>query len=586
MSNTKKDNYPLWAKNAIWYQIFPDRFAKANPYNLLSAKYIQGTTPFSLNGFPWSLCSWNIDWYEWQDWELQNSKDLKTNILRRRFGGDIMGIISKLDYLKDLGVNALYITPMQFSPSLHKYDGTNFLHIDPFLGDNPTEDLKLIENENFFKTSQNQELAIWTNADRMALELIRIAHQKGFKVIFDGVFNHIGYNSYPFQDVLKNKNKSKFADWFIIDFSKKGEYEDFSYQKFWDCVREMPKLNYKNPDVQNYVLNTLKRWLCPKVDGKFVEGIDGWRIDHAIGVPKKFWQKAKNFVKNLNSEFLFMAELIEPEKIVTEYLNDDCFDSVMNYHFMYAVLNYFSGNRKSFSTKKFANRLNELLKENEINCNLAKLNLIGSHDTERILSYIKNRKLKKFDDEIVFWQNSHALDQGYNINKPGKEDILIFRMIVAFQFCFVGAPMIYYGDELGMWGAGDPDNRKPMIWDEIKFENQIFNAFGKKESKGQSVKADKEIFEFYQKIIAIRKNNKALSLGDFQIIEADDKNKILIFERKFENEKIICIFNRSKEDFLINLKEKFGKDSLLDCFSNKSFTEKCLVNKMDFLILK
>ncbi|MBQ2097696.1 MAG: hypothetical protein II480_05935, partial [Bacteroidales bacterium] len=234
------NDFPQWATEAVWYQIFPDRFCRFDDNKTINAQHLYGTAPWNIKPEkPWEVHPWTSDWYQRQPYEQENRGTLHANMLRRRYCGDIKGIISKLDYLADLGVNALYFTPLQYSPSLHRYDGTNFLHIDPFLGDNPEHDIQQIENEDF----DDFDNATWTAADLAALSLIKEAHKRGMKVIFDGVFNHIGYNSKPFQDVLTNRKESKYADWFHIDWVKSTP-KKLNYDKFWGFVTEMPKLNY------------------------------------------------------------------------------------------------------------------------------------------------------------------------------------------------------------------------------------------------------------------------------------------------------------------------------------------------------
>ncbi len=550
---TTENNYPKWAEKAIWYQIFPERFCRAETPNYITANDLEGTTPWELTAKdPWQLHPWNEDWYKLQPYEKINNKDLKTNILRRRFGGNIQGIINKLDYLTDLGINAIYICPLQYSPSLHKYDGTSFLHIDPFFGNSPLEDKKLIEEENF----DDFENATWTAADMLALEMIEQAHKRGIKIIFDGVYNHIGYNSVPFKDVLKNREKSKYKDWFIIDFEKSTP-QKLVYEKFWGIVTEMPKLNYACNDVKKYVFAALKRWLCPIVNGKTYQGIDGWRIDHAIGVPLSFWKEACKYVKKLKKDALFLAELIEPEEIVLPYLKSDAFDSIMNYPLLFAMCRFFAAEKNSYSANDFNANLEKLQKMFAIKNTMIMQNLLGSHDSERISSYIVNRRLKKFGNNGEYWQKSHAEDKGYSTRKPFERDRQIQKLMIIFQFCYIGAPMIYYGDEAGMWGANDPDCRKPMMWPEIKFEPENHDFNGNQTEKKYIVKFSVEMFNFYKKIIEIRKNTPSLTYGKFRTLYAPDNRRTYIFERKTYKETVICVFNR--ENFIIRTEIPLSK---------------------------
>ncbi|MCQ2974469.1 MAG: glycoside hydrolase family 13 protein [Bacteroidales bacterium] len=576
-----KYQYPEWAENAIWYQIFPERFCRKNNQNPISAEDIEGTTPFLLNrNNPWHLHDWTSDWYVLDNLEKQNNADLKNNILRRRYGGDINGIISKLDYLKDLGVNALYINPLQYSPSLHKYDGTNFLHIDPFFGSDSLNDKLLIENEDF----EDFENTCWTTADKEALLLINQAHKREIKIIFDGVFNHIGYNSKPFQDVLKNREKSKYADWFIIDF-KKSTKSNLYYQKFWGSVKEMPKLNYSSNKVKEYVFATLKRWLKPIVEGKECQGIDGWRIDHAIGVPLTFWKEASKFVKKIKPDSIFIGELIEPEEIIKPYLQNRVFDTIMNYEFLYASCQFFCAEKNYYSSKEFSEKLEKLLKNYPISSNYLMQNILGTHDTERISSYIVNRKLKNYGSIDKYFQNSHASDKNYSTRKPYKKEREIQKMMIIFQFSFVGTPMIYYGDEVGMWGANDPDCRKPMIWAENKYQDEKIIVNGIRSTKYNTVKIDKEIFLLYKQLIEFRKTHKSLTKGDYSVLYSSAENRVFAFSRKYKSEQVIFIFNRENKSFTLSL-NKNTTISMQDFFTRKNYSiNKIKIDPFQVLIL-
>ena len=537
------NNFPQWAAEAVWYQIFPDRFCRLNQDNPITAQDILGTAPWNINAEkPWQIHPWTADWNLRQPYENGNTKDFHTNKLRRRFCGDINGVISKLDYLADLGVNALYFTPLQYSPSLHKYDGTNFLHVDPFFGSNPRADIGQIDDEDF----DDFDNATWTTADRETLRLISEAHKRGMKVMFDGVFNHIGYNSKPFQDVLKNHKESKYADWFHIDWTKTTP-KRLQYEKFWGCVKEMPKLNYGSQEVKRYVFATLKRWLNPIVEGVGYEGIDGWRLDHAIGVPMTFWKSAHEFCKKINKNSLFLAEFIEPDTIIKPYLENGAFDCVMNYGFYFLACEFFTGDGKKMTAKEFDRKIWNQLKLYPLGSNYLAMNLLGTHDTERIASLIVNRKMKEYGSIEKFFQNTHCTDRGYTSRRPDELERQIQRMMIVFEFAMIGAPMVYYGDELGMYGGNDPDCRKPMCWPDMKFddEHEVRSAMHKYYVK-EPIAADMELRDFYKRIIALRRSSKALTQGTMTTDYASSDSRVWVISRRSGSERIIFAFNCEK----------------------------------------
>ncbi|HNZ66967.1 MAG TPA: alpha-amylase family glycosyl hydrolase, partial [Planctomycetota bacterium] len=196
MSNNKQIT-PEWSKKAVWYQIFPERFRNGYPLNDPTIHDIEGAYPHDIKS-PWQVHPWGSDWYELQPYEKKNKKDIWYNIQRRRYGGDLQGILEKLDYLQELGVNSLYLNPVFMAPSSHKYDGTLYHHIDPTLGPDPKGDKKLIQKED----PADYENWIWTKADLQMLQFIQEIHKRNMHIIFDGVFNHMGLTSWSFQDVL------------------------------------------------------------------------------------------------------------------------------------------------------------------------------------------------------------------------------------------------------------------------------------------------------------------------------------------------------------------------------------------------
>ena len=210
--NKTNDWVPEWAKQVVWYQIFPERFRNGNPQVNPSLADIAGAWPHD-QASPWQIHPWTSDWYELQPYEKENGQGLLFNLVRRRYGGDLQGIIDKLDYLQDLGITAIYLNPVFESPSHHKYDGTLYHHIDRTLGPDPEGDKALIAQEQ----PGDPSTWTWTAADTLALKLVREAHDRGLRIIFDGVFNHVSINSPFFQDVSKHQQQSRYKDWFSVN---------------------------------------------------------------------------------------------------------------------------------------------------------------------------------------------------------------------------------------------------------------------------------------------------------------------------------------------------------------------------------
>jgi len=536
MSNNKQIT-PEWSKKAVWYQIFPERFRNGNPLNNPTIHDIEGAYPHDIKS-PWQVHPWGSDWYELQPYEKKNKKDIWYNIQRRRYGGDLQGILEKLDYLQELGVNSLYLNPVFMAPSSHKYDGTLYHHIDPTLGPDPKGDKKLIQKED----PADYENWIWTEADLQMLQLIQEIHKRNMRIIFDGVFNHMGLTSWPFQDVLKKQRKSKYKNWFTIySWNDKKKRKKFRY-KSWNNFVELPEFRQDSngivEDPKQYIYQATKRWLAP--NNEIQNGIDGWRLDVAYCIKHPFWKQWRQYVKNIKPDAYLVAEIIDSIENVQPYLQGDEFDAIMNYNFAHIATQYFIHNK--ITTQQFDQELQTLRDAYPQDITYSMQNLLGSHDTNRIASQIVNRNYSTDHTWKAYFFTSKANNPLYNIQKPNKEHRQIQKLIATFQHTYIGAPMIYYGDEVGMWGANDPCCRKPMIWDDIQHEPEKTLPNGQPKQP-DTVEQDKDLKTYYKKLIHIRNNNLPLQIGDIQTISTD--NNIYAFTRTYNQQTITIILNNN-----------------------------------------
>ena len=544
---------PIWAKTAIWYQIFPERFRDGDPSNNPTINELKGADPQEMPK-EWQIHPWGSDWYKLQPYELANGEpEMWKNLLRRRYGGDLQGIINELDYLVELGITAIYLNPVFTSPSLHKYDGACYHHIDPNFGPNPKGDRELIKTENPIDTAT----WVWTSADELALELIKKAHDKGIRIIFDGVFNHMGQNSFAFQDLLKNQQNSPYKDWFTVKSWDNPETgEKFEYEG-WFGVASLPELREdENGIVQgpkDYIFASTKRWMNPKGMGSEY-GIDGWRLDVAFCVDHHFWKDWRIFVRLINPEAYLTAEIVDvPEKVVP-YMQGDEFDGEMNYNFAFSCVEFFINPKPiNITASEFDDRLKELRDLYPKGVAYVSMNLFDSHDVNRISSYIVNRGIGLFRNWNKYSNISKAIDNPeYNVRKPNEEDIHLQKLLVIMQMTYVGAPMIYYGDEIGMWGSNDPDCRKPMIWNDIDYEDETYLP-NQSTRTPDKVEQNLDLFAHYQKLIKIRKEHKSLQFGTYKTLIADNEKNIFVFEREYEDEKIIVAFNNSDKKQVVKI---------------------------------
>ncbi len=367
---------PDWVKHAVFYQIFPDRFAKSQKSH---QRLLQNAT--------------------WEDWDA-----LPT--LQGYKGGDLWGVIEKLDYLQSLGINAIYFTPIFQSACNHRYHTHDYYQVDPVLGGN-----------------------------QAFQELLDAAHQRQIKVVLDGVFNHASRGFFGFHDILENGPHSPWLNWFKVDQWPICAYNgDFpaNYQG-WAGNRALPVFNHNNPEVREYLMQIAEYWI------QF--GIDGWRLDVPYEIKVSgFWQEFRDRVKAINPEAYIVGEVWTDARI---WLDGHQFDGVMNYLFTAPTIAFTTGDRVEMDLVKdrayqpypalladeYAKKIEDLLKLYPWEIQLTQLNLLASHDTARLISI-------------------------------AKDDQSSVHLATLLLLTYPGAPSIYYGDEVGLPGRLDPDSRR------------------------------------------------------------------------------------------------------------------------------
>jgi cyclomaltodextrinase / maltogenic alpha-amylase / neopullulanase len=360
---------PPWVNASVVYQIFPERFAKGNP----------ALTP------PGAV-----------DWDSPPTP-------ASAHGGDLPGITQKLDYLADLGVTVMYLTPVFKAASNHKYDTTDYFDIDPQFG--TKEHLR---------------------------ELVSEAHKRGIRVLLDAVFNHTGEGFAPFQDVIRRGKSSPYWDWFFVE-GDEVDLDAVNYETFANRIRTMPKVNMAHPEAEKYFLEVAAYWIR-EFD------IDGWRLDVANEIDHVFWRKFRAVVKKVKPDALIVGEVWHNS---LPWLRGDQFDGVMNYLFRQMALDFFV--YRTSSVQMFAQQMVQQLHLYPDQAQRAMFNLLGSHDTERVLTLAEGQV--------------HQVMQA-----------------LVFQFTYPGMPMIYYGDEVGMEGGPDPDCRRGMQWNPAAQNQVLFKA--------------------------------------------------------------------------------------------------------------
>ncbi len=455
---------PRWVTDAIFYQIFPDRFAKSERVNKQGLNLEAWDTPPTDHGFK---------------------------------GGDLRGVTEHLDYLKDLGVTAIYFTPVFASASNHRYHTYDYFNVDPLLGGNDA-----------------------------LRELLDHAHKRKMRVVLDGVFNHASRGFWQFHQTLENGAGSPYVDWFHFDpdrlngkrhwgaypspqeqqaIQHEGSLKAIGYQGWWN-LPALPKFNTDTPAVREFIFSVAEHWI------KF--GIDGWRLDVPGEInDDSFWQEFRRRVKAINPEAYIVGEIWHDAR---RWLQGDQFDASMNYLVTAACLSFFTGKHldlhetlksggyqgfvQPIDANEFANRIDSILGMYPPDVTRVQLNLLDSHDTPRFLTC-------------------------------AGRDIPSLQLALTFLLTYPGAPCIFYGDEIGLDGRHDPDCRKSFPWDESKWNH--------------------DLHDFVKVLAALRKSNKALRWGKYERLYSADS--VFAFARSMDNEKIITALNAGETARIIEI---------------------------------
>ena len=531
---------PDWAKGAILYQIFVDRFYNGDLSNdVENNEYIYIGKP----------CEKVDDW----------SKQVEPMDIRRFYGGDLEGVLKKLDYLQDLGIEGIYFNPIFVSPSNHKYDVQDYDYVDPHYGVIVNDGGDVLAKEdlsNLHATKYRKRVCDLENlraSNELFKKLVDEMHKRDMKVIIDGVFNHCGsFNKWLDKErIYENDDSYKKGAYISADseyrnFFKflKEEDEDWPYNDSYDGWwghKTLPKLNYESSVyLQQHIYHIAKKWVSKEI------GADGWRLDVAADVGHSpeynhiFWKKFRKEVKSVNPDALILAEHYGDP---SSWLQGDEWDTVMNYDAFMEPISWFltgmqkhsdekredlKNDRESFvksMTHNMANMLTPSLQ--------TAMNQLSNHDHSRFLTRT-NEKVGRIES-----LGHEAADEGINL--------AVMREAVVFQFTWVGSPTIYYGDEAGLCGFTDPDNRRTYPWGR---ENH-------------------ELIQFHKVMIGIHKENPVLRTGSLRLLNTKattaDKDLIpweegtLSYVRFNRKEQILVALNNNNHKVELSLSAWIGE---------------------------
>ena len=555
-------NPPSWAKDVIWYQIFVERFYNGDTSNDPTPETMYAASNFIETPNNWSVTPWTQQWYQDEEWAKKDVQDFYANLQLRRYGGDLQGVLDKLDYLQDLGITAIYFNPLNDAPSLHKYDARNYHHIDVTFGPDPKGDMEIIASEDPNDPSSWK----WTSADKMFLQVIDECHKRNIKVVLDYSWNHTGVEFWAWKDIVKNQEKSEYKDWYIINSfdDPTTEENEFEYEG-WLNIPSLPALKKINlqgehktgfpyegdlyPEVKAHIFAVTRRWLAP--DGDVSKGLDGYRLDVADHIPMGFWRDYHAFVKSINPEAYLVGEIWWeewPDKLMNPvpYVSGDVFDAVMHYQVYRPARYFFARSDFQIDAARLVDSLN--YQWGRISDATAKgmMNVSATHDSPRLLTSFANPGMYKY-------KAKPSDDPEYITGKPDEETYERVMLYLLHQFTSVGAPQIWNGDEMGMWGGDDPDCRKPLWWPEYVFEKENRHSILDIEPEYDEVGFNRELFAYYKQMIKLRKENPVLTDGAIEFVKAE--GELLVYTRKSKVDEMLMMFNAGSNELSFKLAE-------------------------------
>ena len=507
---------PDWAKGAVMYQIFTDRF-----YNGDKSNDVETNEYYYIGDYSQRVTNWD--------------KYPANMGVREFYGGDLQGVMDKLDYLQDLGVEVVYFNPLFVSPSNHKYDIQDYDYIDPHYGKIVDDGGEVLPNgvtDNSQATKYKKRTTGLKNleaSNELFIKLVEELHRRGMKVILDGVFNHCGsFNKWMDRERIYEGEEDYEPGAYVSADSPYRSYFRFfkegpenwpyngNYDGWWGHDT-LPKLNYEDSvKLENYILYIGRKWVSPPYN------VDGWRLDVAADLGRsneynhEFWQKFRRAVKDANPNALILAEHYGDP---SDWLKGDEWDTVMNYDaFMEPVTWFLTGMEKHSDEAR-----EELLGNID--------NFIGSmaHHMSNMLTpslQVAMNELSNHDHSRFLTRTNHMVGRVEHLGPEAANEYVnkaVMREAVVMQMTWVGAPTVYYGDEAGVCGFTDPDNRRTYPWGH----------------------EEQELIAFHKEAIRIHKEHPALKTGSLKILGGEEN--ILSYARFKGHDRIIVVINNRSE---------------------------------------
>jgi cyclomaltodextrinase / maltogenic alpha-amylase / neopullulanase len=362
------------------------------------------------------------------------------------------------------------------------------------------------------------------------------------------VFNHVGTTFWAFKDLAEHGKASPYRDWFTVTAwdDPATPQNEFDY-KGWVGLKDLPEWREDEQGIvagpRDYIHAVVRRWMDPNGDGNPSDGIDGWRLDVAEMVGLPFWRSFRQWTREINPESYLTGEVFwedwKQNKMFNAepWLRGDVFDAVMNYRWAAECMYFFRDHKLKITASTFMDRLDHLRADYRPDVTPVLMDLYASHDTDRLGSMLVNPDLW-FDH-----MGSAKENPAYDVRKPNAEELRRQRLMVLFQMTYCGAPMVYYGEEAGMWGGDDPDERKPMLWPEMKFDPEVTHPLPGKTRPADPVVFDSTLYREYRSLMHLRTAEPALRRGLFTVLAVDDAGDRFAFERVKGKDRILVVVN-------------------------------------------
>ena len=526
---------PSWAADAVWYSVVVDRFKNGDPRNDPKASDLRGAAPGD-PGRDWQVAPWTSSFYTLLPWERASGREFPSAVLTRRYGGDLAGVIERLDHLTSLGVNALLLSPVLEAPSALKRDPAFLHHVDNNFGPDPEGDRLVWATEN----PADPGTWKWSAADRLFLRLVQECRRRQIRVVVEMPVSSVGPMFWAYRDTRARGAASRYTSWFEAPRADaRGPQDDRAEWK-----REGAGLAASPRD---HLRMALRRFGDPNGDGDPSDGVDGFVLTGVARLGPGITRDLRRTLLGFNPEALVAGDLgFEDEARTrpvdpTPWLARGALDVVANHAWSAAARSFFLDRSTAPSAPAFDTllaRIHELHRPETV---LALPLPLDGPDGERAASRAVN------PDRDISASANPKDNPRYEVRAPKGDEGKRLRLLAAFQFASAGAPLLTYGTETGLFGAAEPDSLRPMLWRELRYEDDV-GPPGGAARKPEPLRFDEELLKYFQALGRARAAQPALRRGTTETVLADESRRVYAFARVLGDDRVVAAFNLTEKE--------------------------------------